>query len=959
MRPLVLLLLLSSTAFPVAADRPDNLFQTAKGAYGDGLYTIAARNFRELIESYPDHPTTDDAAYLLATCYFHLKEYHETIETLADFSQTYPDSNNNSRVEYWIAASMFRLGLYEQALTHLGRQLGHYPVERELGLRALLLQGSSLIYLARYAEAVEPLRLAVAESQDAELVSEAIFKLAGCHLVLGNYSHALQLYGSLVLEYPNSEIAKDAVFFMGECYYFLGHEKEAEERYRRALSIYPEISYRATIYFRLARILSQGSTETVSDEQRTQLEEALTYIVLLEDRYPKRAATGEVRRLKADTLFDLRQYKQALGLYRKIAATETEDRQILFFNMGLAYLLTDDRERALAHFRLARKGAPTEIVEKCVYHEGMLLAELKRDQEAAQALQTYVNSFPNGVRAESVWRMLGLVHERIGAAGEARLAWSQVLNQFPTSVNRDEYLYRRASASLLLGDHQDALVDFNRLLTDTSESTYEAQSLYGIGYVYFERGEYARAMPYFVDAWQQGGAEVAVNSLYALGVCSYNLGDNAGAVEHFRRLTEGHPQSALSVDAYYNLGRLHYRSEAYSQALIEFARAFDLQGDTEDKGEALYWIGWCNFRMTRYVDSRDAFSALATEFPGHRRAPEAHYRAGLLEKELKNLAMAIVYFDNALRKLAPEAEGLRQETLYEKGWCLLEMQRREEALAVFDLLAREFPQSDLSAEAFYRVAELDFRATRYEQALAIFTRIDRDFRHSESHESGLYWAGMSALRLDRPEEALDHLFRYLIEYPGGVYQEAVLSAGRIALEVADSRKLVEKIYADIQGKAAIPADIQDLVRYEYALLIYPERRGEAFAILQSLRYADLPDAKQARVAFLVGKHYVLEGELERALGILRGVTETRSDRIGAEALVEVARTLEAQQEGEQASVEYLNVTYLYPQYADLVEESLYHSARLLKTLGFTERAQVVVSRLQEEFPGSHWLDERE
>ena len=62
MRPLVLLLLLSSTAFPVAADRPDNLFQTAKGAYGDGLYTIAARNFRELIESYPDHPTTDDAA---------------------------------------------------------------------------------------------------------------------------------------------------------------------------------------------------------------------------------------------------------------------------------------------------------------------------------------------------------------------------------------------------------------------------------------------------------------------------------------------------------------------------------------------------------------------------------------------------------------------------------------------------------------------------------------------------------------------------------------------------------------------------------------------------------------------------------------------------------------------------------------------------------------------------------
>ena len=72
----------------------------------------------------------------------------------------------------------------------------------------------------------------------------------------------------------------------------------------------------------------------------------------------------------------------------------------------------------------------------------------------------------------------------------------------------------------------------------------------------------------------------------------------------------------------------------YSSALVYFNSVLDTYYDTDFAKRALYWKGESLFKLARYNESLDAFSAYIDRYPKDRFTAKANDRLRELEKEI-------------------------------------------------------------------------------------------------------------------------------------------------------------------------------------------------------------------------------------------------------------------------------------------------------------------------------------
>ena len=142
---------------------------------------------------------------------------------------------------------------------------------------------------------------------------------------------------------------------------------------------------------------------------------------------------------------------------------------------------------------------------------------------------------------------------------------------------------------------------------------------------------------------------------------------------------------------------------------------------------------------------------------------------------------------------------------------------------------------------------------------------------------------------------------------------------------------------------------------EYAVYKFPSDRNAAYTIFKKLRGMNLDNRVKEKLDYWIGRYYKAEGNLDRAAEIFKGIADTHPDRLGAEAQLELAGSLEANNKPEKAAEEYLALTYVFPDYKDIVAEALYRAARIYETAGNKKQADYLYKKLRNDFPGSVWV----
>jgi TolA-binding protein len=523
-----------------------------------------------------------------------------------------------------------------------------------------------------------------------------------------------------------------------------------------------------------------------------------------------------------------------------------------------------------------------------------------------------------------------------------------------------EHLYRRGAALQRARRDAEALADFQRLVKEFPDSPWRNESVYSIGYIYSQRGEFSRALPYFRKiAEALPDRDIAERSEYAIGICLFNLGSFDRALESFETLRGSRPRSIGETSIVLSIGRTLYRMERLQEAAkrLREAIALSLQGGTKDNAEgaeARYWLGWSLFRLNRYSEARDAFISLAELRPPDPRRPEAFFRAGICETMMNEDEEAIGYFENSLSSSPAGSFPLREQTLYELGWAFSRRGKRDESAAAFERLAREYPGGKLAAEAFFKAAAYALESKRYADALAGYKRVIREFPGSALAAQARYWSAQARLESGDARGAIDAFWLSLEAVGSGSLLPAATEGFRKSLLASGSVEMARAFVEKARASRSLPLEASASIELACAELLLGASPGEAYAIVQEVKRRMPPEPLAGEASLLAGRYYAAISDWSRALDVFSALSRSRADSVGAEAKREEARAMEASGRTAEAIEEYVKISYLFADFTDLAAEGLFNAVRVALKRGERETAIRIAGTLRANYPYSPW-----
>ncbi len=196
----------------------------------------------------------------------------------------------------------------------------------------------------------------------------------------------------------------------------------------------------------------------------------------------------------------------------------------------------------------------------------------------------------------------------------ARVYLNRLLDRYPKSAARAEYLYLLARSSYLEDRRKDAILAYDRAYRRFPTSEWGIYSRFLSGNLSMGLNDYQQAVVAFRDVTDgHPGSEYFDRALVGLADALIWLGDRAGAEEALiRGLTSPGARSYLF---HYQLARLRIEDGRYQEALSNLGQICQLTSQQLPSGvtreEVLFWKGYCEQQMGMGPESQQSYLAAA------------------------------------------------------------------------------------------------------------------------------------------------------------------------------------------------------------------------------------------------------------------------------------------------------------------------------------------------------------
>ncbi len=369
---------------------------------------------------------------------------------------------------------------------------------------------------------------------------------------------------------------------------------------------------------------------------------------------------------------------------------------------------------------------PVEVKDRQQLADGLFrrsLFDLAAREYAALAEEPGVEGLDN------VLFRLGECHRRLKKAAEAEAAYKRLLEQFPASANVPRALLQRAL--LLLesggGSLEAAAAAFEKLTAAGVPPEVRSAALY-------HWGEALEALKRPADAlarYEQLGKEFADTDygMYS-GLRTAWLLTQSGKPEDRRR----------AMGIYLDLA---HKSK-----------------DAKVAEEACYFAAQASLLDGRHEESANLYQMLRTKYPKSPRVAESALSAGWANFYAGRYKEA----SDVLDLIAGNAQHpAREEVLYVKANCLRQLERRAEAVALYDQQLAAFPAGRLAKEAQYERLTALYRDGKYLEVLKASAQfVDPP---EEVADNVLWMSSEAAIAVQQPEGAVQSCRLLVDKYP--------------------------------------------------------------------------------------------------------------------------------------------------------------------------------------------------
>jgi soluble lytic murein transglycosylase len=416
------------------------------------------------------------------------------------------------------------------------------------------------------------------DSTDKDIKAAALWGLGRTELADGRYELAIETLNTLTAEFPDSTYAARAYFLMGQAYFALGQYQPSADAYNTYSTRIPGVldgyvqEYRGDALIEIqdytgainaytsalnASRLSDGLTLQIKiATARADFGDNAGALALYDQVFNTSGndfVKAQMDYLAGNAHLALRQTDAAyarylhavenypLSYFSYLSLVELVDADIPVDDLdrGLVDYFAEAYDVALAAFDRYIEATPAHD-GTASYYRALTLREMQRNQEAIEALDTFIKSYPSHPRWTEAWEDKSILEwavqgdtqagaktlldfvaavpssaeapsflmtaaritERDNRLEEAAQIWERVANEYSASEQVPQALHLAAITRYRLGDTSGALVIFQRGLLLATLPEDRARALLWIGKTQMQLGDNASAQ----EAWQQAQA---------------------------------------------------------------------------------------------------------------------------------------------------------------------------------------------------------------------------------------------------------------------------------------------------------------------------------------------------------------------------------------------------------------------------------------------------------------------
>ena len=436
-----------------------------------------------------------------------------------------------------------------------------------------------------------------------------------------------------------------------------------------------------------------------------------------------------------------------------------------------------------------------------------------------------------------------------------------------------------------------------------------------------------------------------------------------------------------------------FRRSMFDLAAREYAALADTPG-VQGLDNVLFRLGECHRRTKHPAEAEAAYKRLAETCPASANVHRANLQRALLLMEGAGASpeSAVACFEKlAAPGLPPE---VRSAALYHWGETLERLNRPPDALARYEQVGKEFPETDYGMYSGLRIAWILTKTGKPEdrrRAMGIYLELAHKAKDPKVSEEAFYFAAQVALMDSRYEESANLFQTLRAKYPNSPrVAESALSAGWANFyagrfkEASDVLSLIignaqhplreEVLYVKANCLRQLEQRAEAVALYDQQLAAFPQGRLSKQAWYEKLTtlYRDGKYQEVLKVSSQGGQppeafaDHVYWMNSEAAVAVQQPEVSVQNCRLLVDrcpkspfvkdALYRLGWLLQKQEAWESASSWFLQAAGRFPE-DPLAAKSLYASGVCLARLGQSEAALRDWTALLTKYPNSEMAAE--
>lgn len=448
-------------AQPPAAERE---FLFSKKIYEDGLFSLAANEFRTFSERFPNDSLADDALFFAGDSYFKIAEYGQAFELLKTLELGYPQSALLPKAGMLMAESQLALGRYAAAAKLFQRVTYFYP-DSEFAAQALLRSAESYRQAGHFAKALAGNLKVLSNYPTSPERMEAHLQIIGLYADRADYSEAIAQSDRALAEVGPG--LKDARVYQlrAEIFGKTGQLDEAESLYERIIIEFPDSDSAQMAPFQLARLR----------QRHGDLSGALEHLNKFLAGSKDSRTTAEALVVRGRILQQLDRDEEAEASLKQVAETGLDELSArMRLRLGVGLVKSGDYSRAGSVLQelverdstqLNDTGEPPQEISDAYTVLAHIFLSLGDTDKMLRLTRLHESRYPGSDHLAPLMMLKGKLYETVLHNYSAALrVYQNLIEDFPNQDEVDDAQFQIARCYERLDDYRLALREYRNYL---------------------------------------------------------------------------------------------------------------------------------------------------------------------------------------------------------------------------------------------------------------------------------------------------------------------------------------------------------------------------------------------------------------------------------------------------------------------------------------------------------------